>query len=217
MYSFTGLSSRLSKKISLVVLVAVVAAGWALIPSQSVQAAESDGEAGLNVAVVDMIKVLTECQANVEHREQNIEKQKEIKEVLDKLSDEADTIRQELETAISPGTKEHEEQLLKWFEKQAMIKAYEEAKKKAMTVETQAWMEQLYQDALEEISRVALKDGYDLVLDKEEIDMSPTSPGELEDIIRGRDVLFCTASLDITAQIIENLDRAYESKKIATD
>ena len=64
------------------------------------------------------------------------EKERQIKAELAALSAQADSIRQELENALEPGSTEYQAQLRKWFETRAQYKANGEYQQEAFAAET---------------------------------------------------------------------------------
>jgi len=175
--------------------------------------APETAERPLKIGLVNVIKVLTECQENTEFRQAAKKKNQKYKAQREQLMQEADALQQELENALEPGSEEYKTQLQKWFDKRALLKAYEEGQKQVLTVESQAFMEALYKKLLAEVNSLARREGYDLILDYEAEELQTRSLAELEQMVRMRKVLYGSAALDLTGRIIENLDRKYEAEK----
>lgn len=167
------------------------------------------------LAVVDVIKVLTECQENVDFRQASQEKGKKIREEREKLIQESDELKHQLENVLEQGSDGYKAGVKDWFQKQAYLKAYEESEKQVLSVESQIFMEALYRKMLDEVAGLARLEGYDLVIDTQDELLKPRSLTELEEMVRERKVLYHSASLDLTSRIIENLNRKYEAQKAA--
>ena len=199
------------KKTTVVILLALAAllAIWNFQVSQ----AQQNVDGPLKIAVVNVTKVLTECQANLDREKLTRTKETEIKSKLAALDAESNVIRQELENALEPGSDEYKNQLIKWFDKMAQREAYEKAQKQIFAAETQAWMENIYQQFLDKIAQIAQSQNINVVINKDEIDLRPQNLNELTAMIRSRKVLFNSPNLDLTAQITEELDQAYNQKK----
>jgi len=155
----------------------------------------------IKVAVVDVSKVLSESQENLERRKEFQVKEQQIKDELQRMGKEADDIKRELEIALQPGTKAYSDRLLEWMYKQANIKAYEEGQKKIFETETRAWMLSMYDKLIAEIERMAQQEGISLVFDR---DVSP---------VQDRRLLYNDPQLDLTNKLLETLNRAYDLAK----
>jgi len=186
-------------------LLVASAAVWGLRHSQAQQTAPPS----LKIAVVNVAGVLSDCRANLDREKASREKERQIKADLAALSAEADSIRQELENALKPGSSEYQEQLRKWFEKRAQYKAHGEYQQEAFAAETQAWMENLYEKLLAEIAKVAREQGVALVLNKDETTIKPQKLTELTTMILSRKVLYNATNVDLTARLLENMDKSY--------
>lgn len=181
---------------------AAAAAVW----SYQTSTAQPDANAPLKVAVVNVAKVLTECQENLDREKEIREREQAFNTKLNDLKAEADSIRQELETALKPGSPEHLQQMQKYFDKMALYESYKKGQPEVIRAETQAWMEALYQKLLEAVAEMSRLEGISLVLNKDELP-------DVATMIRNRRVIYSTPSMDITARIMENMDRAYSRQK----
>ncbi len=167
----------------------------------------------LKIGVVNVSKVLTECQENLD-REKSIElKQQEIKAKLKELETEANDIRNELENVLKPGSQESIARMQEWFNKMALKEAYEKGQMKSLETDTQVWTETLYQKFLDEVNRMARQKGLTLVLNKDEMSVRQRNLDDLLSMIRSRRILYSAPTLDLTAEILENLDKDYEKVK----
>jgi Skp family chaperone for outer membrane proteins len=179
------------------------------------QAQTSAPATALKLGVVNIVKVLTECQANADYREKNLEKRRQIKTEVERLKTEADAIQKELESnVLQSGSEEYKKRMEEWFSKVAQAKVHEETQTQAMAALTQAWMEQLYQMMVQEITRIAHQDGLDLVLEYDDSPLEAKNPGELERAIMTRKVLYGSAHLDLTGRVLEAMNKMYEAEKV---
>ena len=127
---------------------------------------------------------------------------------LNQLKAEADSIRQEIEGAVKPGTPEHLDLLQSYFNKTALYEAYRKGQPQVLAAETQAWMETLYQKFLAQVAEIARIEDISIVLNKDEVPDITTQ-------IRNRRLIYNSPSLDITARVMENLNREYSRSKAA--
>jgi len=169
----------------------------------------------LKVAVVDVSKVLTECQENLDREKAAREKERNIKAELTKMQSQAQDLREELENVLKPNSEEYQKQMLELYNKMALLEAYQKGQEKIFASETQAWMETFYQKFLDEVKKIARTEGVSLVLNKDEQPLRTPKLENLMTIIRSRKVLYNSATLDLTARVIQNLDQAYNRQKAA--
>jgi Skp family chaperone for outer membrane proteins len=162
----------------------------------------------LKVAVVNVSEVLTKCQENIDRESFIKDKETEFTTKLNQLKAEADSIRQEIEGAVKPGTKAHLDLMQQYFNKSALFEAYRKGQPQVLAAETQSWMEALYLNFLNQVAEVARVEGISIVLNKDEVP-------DITTMIRNRRLIYNSPSLDITARVMENLDRAYSRAKAA--
>jgi Skp family chaperone for outer membrane proteins len=194
----------------IVAVAGILVSAWCYRTSMAQTAAEPTV---LKIAVVNVAKVLSECQANLDREKQSKELDKKVNDELAKIKADADAMKEELESVLKIGSKEYNDRLQEWFNKRAMFKARQEGQKEIFSAETQAWMESLYQKLLEEVAKIARQEGATLVLDKDDIAAKPEKIQDLYNIIRTRKVLYSAPTLDLTAKVLENMDRQYEQEK----
>jgi Skp family chaperone for outer membrane proteins len=188
----------------------LVVLGWCY----RVSVAQTGGEpATLKIAVVNVAKVLSECQANLDREKTSKDIDKKINEELAQIKADADAMKGELESVLKSGTKEYNEKLQEWFNKRALFEARQKGQNQIFAAETQAWMESLYQKLLEEVAKVARQENVTLVLDKDDVTMKAEKIQDLYNLIRTRKVLYNAPTLDLTAKVLENMDRLYEQEK----
>jgi len=162
----------------------------------------------LKVAVVNVSEVLTKCQENIDRENLVKEKEQEFTSKLNQLKAEAEDIRNQIEGAVKPGTKEHMELMQQYFNKSALYEAYRKGQPQVLAAETQAWMEALYQKFLSQVAELARVEGFSIVLNKDEVP-------DITTMIRNRRMIYNRPSLEITAKVMENMDREYSRAKAA--
>jgi len=168
----------------------------------------------VRMGVVDVIKVLRQCRANLEREKVNEARTKQLKATLDQLQVEANAIREELENVLKPGSEEYNQRLQEWFNKMALREAQEKGQLKALEAESQVWMERMYEKLLGVVEELALEEGLDLVLNKDQSESKARNISELLTQISMRKVLFNVVNIDLTGQVLERIDRLYEQVKM---
>ena len=180
-----------------------------------IDAQEVSVPSDLKIGVVNVTKVLMECQENLDREKESLSRNQQIKSKLAELGRQADDIRQELENVLEPGSDEYLKRLQDWFDKSALVKSYEEGQKQTLASESQAWTEALYQKLLDQTAQMARLEDVSLILDKDVPPEKPRNLSEVYALIRSRKVIYSSSVLDITARVLEGMDRAYEMEKAA--
>jgi len=193
----------------LFIVLAAVVALW----SYQAGIAQVPGSRPLKVAVVDVTRVLSDCQENLDRQERTDARQRLFEQKRNQLKQEADRIREELETMLKPGTDEYKERIQSFFDKLGEADAYQKGQQRIFAVDMQAWVETLYAKFVEEVKKLAQEQGVDLVLNKDDIPLTTTDLTELRTMVRSRKVLYNADRLDWTARVIDNMDRAYNQSK----
>ena len=200
------------KKTSLIgiLVILLIAAWWGM---QFGQAQATTGPATLRIGVVNVAEVLTKCQENLDREKEGMEKQRQIKDELEKIAAEAEAIKQELQNALQPGTKEFTARRKEWFLKEAQLQALKEHQKEALTMDSQTWTKTLYEKLLEVIKSVSRQKGITLVMNYDESSLKGRNLQEMYNLILNRKLLYASPTLDITALVLERLDAEYEKTK----
>jgi len=203
------------KKTSVAVVLAVLIflGLWGYRDSRAASEAPS---AGPSIGVVNVNKILMECQENIDRENKMRQRTQEVKAKLDELAAKADALGQELQQALQPGTAEYDQALQDYYNTRALYEAYREGRKKAMADDARMWVKQLYQRLLEQVAKVALQEGYWLVLN---LDATPLQGDELANLsaqIVNRKVLYNLPRLDITAKVLRGMDGQYEASRSST-
>lgn len=164
--------------------------------------------------MVDVAKALSECQENKAREKYSEDLTLKIRSELERLSREADEIRQELENALNPDSETYKARLRDFFDKSALRESYEKYQEQLLTTEAQVWIESLYQKFLDEVGKVAQQDGIGLVFGKDATPIQARSRAEVAALIRTRKVLYNSQFLDITGKVMTSMDRAYQQAQV---
>jgi outer membrane protein len=108
--------------------------------------------------------------------------------------------------ARKPGSAEYSKLKQDYMQKSATIKAQQEFLQQELMLKNQRAMETLYKEVLAAVNSVAKSQGYELVLDRDEVELPANSPSELSLAIQTHKVLYSVDYLDITTSVIDALD-----------
>jgi Skp family chaperone for outer membrane proteins len=168
--------------------------------------AESKTASGpTKIALVSVRAVFQNCKKNADYKtKMNAEQDKIIVE-LEKINKELDALQADLKTR-KIGSDEYLKLLKDISEKKAYLDSQKQYYQEQFKVKDQMWTEKMYLEILDAVGRIAKEKHYDLVLDKDEVDLPAASATELMLIIRTHKVLYYNENLDITNEVLAAID-----------
>jgi len=179
----------------------VLAAAGATRPSAQAKIPSAPAKIG----VMNLNQVLQGSKKHKAWQEKMNEEEKTIKAELDKLRSELDFINKDLKT-LKEGSPDYTKLMRELAEKDGVAAAKEKYYEQEMTYKVKAWTEALYQDIVARVADVAKKNGLDIVLSSEEVEIPSLSMRELLLDIKTNKVLYRSDSLDITSEVLAALD-----------
>jgi Skp family chaperone for outer membrane proteins len=169
-------------------------------------------ERALKIGVVSVERVLRDCKATAEFREQLSADNKKMAAEEEKLSLEIKALSTGLQSgALKVGSSDHLAQYKQMLQKQAELDALKEFNPRQSALKQQQWTQGLYQKILQTTKVLALEKDLILVLERSE----PEFPiqAELGMIIGTHKVLYSGGCLDITNDVIAKLDAEEEKSE----
>lgn len=198
----------MKSKLSIIILVGLVSGLFLVQRDSEAQSADSSRQG--KIVVLDVTKALTECQEYLAHEKDSEKKSNDARIEMGRLKQEVDAISEELKNVYEPGTAEYSSKLKIWFEKNASLEAMNEYMKETLTIEARTWTEALYSKLTAATAAVAREEGISLVINKDDTKLAAaTNLQELFSIIRGKQVLYNSPTLDITGLVIEKMDASF--------
>ncbi len=202
------------KKTSVVIMVVAVMCmvTWHL---SNINAATADAApAKLKIAVVNVTKVLNDCLEKKNIDKVFDSKAEKIRDEMKRLDSKARSIEKEMAEALTPGTKDYSDKMKEYFDTKAKFEGYKEYETRVMSVESQKAYEGLYAKMAEAVEKISQQKQISLVLNKDETPTSSTrNLNELVTLIRTKQVLYNQASMDMTGDVVELMDKAYDKEK----
>jgi len=194
---------KMQKMVVAAVLAAMV---LACVGYQYVNAAPAGaGVSAPKVAVVSVKSVFQNSKKNVEYKNKMTAEQDIIIAQLEKLSKEIDALEADLKTR-KRGTDEYLKLMKDINEKKSSLEGQKSYYQEQFKMKDQDWTEKLYTQVLAKTAIVAKAKGFDLVLEKDEIELPAQSATELMLIIRTHKVLYYNENLDITSDVLAAID-----------
>lgn len=207
----------MKKQWIVLVLVATLLAAFVAAPSPAQDkpaptTAPAAATQPAKVAVCDLLAVLRNADHGNDCKKELQDRIKRISAESDKRGEEIKKIEDGLEL-LKQGSKEYDAQLNKMTELSIQRQAYINLQDELAKRDTYRNTKMLYQEALDAVEKVAKEKGYQLVLFKESPNLVTTKYDELLEQMARRKVLFADSSLDITDDVLKQLNRDYALKK----
>ncbi|MCP4712363.1 MAG: OmpH family outer membrane protein [Planctomycetes bacterium] len=197
-------------KNGIIIVVFMLIIGALLIDYQPIQAQLLGPAPPVKIGVVNVSKVLSECQENLERQKLTQAKEASLSQQLNAMSKQAEAIKAELDAnVLKPGSEEYNAQVLKLYELNGQIQSFQDGQQQLFAIETQAWMEGLYQKFLGQVATVAQQQRYTVVLNNDESDVQMPDLNTLTNMIRTRKIVYRAVEIDITALILEKMNGEY--------
>lgn len=194
-----------SRDLMLVVLVLVLAVCMAYNVSL---ARENQRFEPAKIAVVSMRRVFENNKKNLEWNKKMDEKREQYLGELRALKKQIDADRADMETRKKDSA-DYKELRKVAFEKQSTLDARQKYYEQVLLEEEKNWTEQLYQEILGVVKKVAKDKGVDVVLAKEEFNFPADNTNELLLTIKTSKVLYADETLEITDDVLAAVDGAY--------
>jgi Skp family chaperone for outer membrane proteins len=157
------------------------------------------------IALVSVKTVFQNCKKNKEYKDKMNAEQDKVFAELKKVDADIKAIQADLDTR-----KANSEDYLKLVkeitEKKAFLEGQKQYYQEQFKVKDQMWTEKTYVEVLNTVGRIAKQKGYDLVLEKDEVELPAASATELMLIIRTHKVLYYSEDLDITSEVLAAVD-----------
>ncbi len=195
-------------KVKTLVLVWLAIAASSLLCYEAgfVKAAPETSKNGSNTAVVSIQKIFQDSNKVAKYRDQTIAERNRVEAELDKLSKEVEMEKAGLR-ALRPDSNDYMSQGKEILMKQANLQAQQKFYEQQMSMKEQEMVEKTYRQILEVVKKVAEQKGLDMVFDKDEVYFHAMSINDAMMIIRTHKVLYCGGCVDITGEVLAEMDK----------
>ncbi len=188
---------------SLWIVLTIAVAMFTINGINNVTAAPKAASAGTAVvSIPEIMQTSTRAQAIqdkvLQSRDEGIKELEQMKAKLQVVKADID--------ARKPGSAEYSKLKQKYMQQSAAINAQQEFLQQELMLKNQRAMESLYKEILAAVESVAKSQGYELVLDRDKIELPANSPSELSLAIQTHKVLYYEKYMDITSKVIDVLD-----------
>ncbi|MCD6395890.1 MAG: OmpH family outer membrane protein [Planctomycetes bacterium] len=188
----------------LVVLASLIAVcigysrGWAQASMQITPA---------KVGVVNVDLVLKNSRKHAQWQKRMNAEEASFKAEVAKLEAEMDAILADMKTRKA-GSPDHMKLMEEGMTKNAAVDSKRKFYDRKMMLEVQNWTEKLYNEIRSIVEKTAKARGLDIVLSADEIDFPAADVRDLLTIIKTNKVLYHSSRIDITEEVLAQLDSA---------
>ncbi len=170
------------------------------------QAQQKADTSSTKIGIVSILKILGNCKRSIAHRTEFNSEQRKIIEELEKFSEELKA-QENMLGALKQDSSDYLEQREEFIRKRASLEAQQAFSKEQAVLKEYRWRKELYQDILRITGELAEQKGLDVVLEKDEIDISALGVNEFNQTFITNKVLYSGGCMDITDEVIARLDK----------
>ncbi|MCF6155238.1 MAG: OmpH family outer membrane protein [Candidatus Brocadia sp.] len=201
------------KKIKILFAVASVVCLY-LFSLNSIQAKEpgsvSSPSKGLKVGVVDLNTVFEKYEKRKLYDTQLKEQEKQYQKIVNDKKKELVSLSEKIQLLdLGSEVRKRDEEA---FEKKNMeLESYAKFAEKSLMKKYKDYFESLYTEVCKEVEDIGKRGQYDLIIKKEEPELQSGGISELQFKVGIKTVLYHSNEVDITSQVIDNLNKKYSA------
>ncbi len=168
-------------------------------------AESEDDKVPLKIGVVSVQNILKDCKKSENYRAEVANEYNRMKAELDKLAKEIEAETEGLK-ALKVGSNDYMALYKEVLMKQSSLQAQEKFYDQQIAFKNQEIIGQLYTEILDKTSKVAEQKGLDMVFEKSEPELPAPNSTELNLIIKSHKLLYSGRCVDITDEVIAQVD-----------
>jgi Skp family chaperone for outer membrane proteins len=157
------------------------------------------------IGLVSVRSIFQNCKKNTDYKAKMMAEQDKIIAELEKLNKEVDALQADLKTRKA-GSEDALKLMKDITEKKASLEGQKQYYQEQFKVKDQMWTEKMYVEILDTVGKIAKQKGYDLILEKDDIELPAASATELMLMIRTHKVLYYSEDMDITSDVLAVVD-----------
>lgn len=160
----------------------------------------------VRVGVVDVTKILENCQKNKQWQEKAEGDRSRVQAEFQQMRKDLEALQANIKQR-KPGSSDYFSLMSEYEEKRAVMEGRNTFYENKFTQEMQQWMEALYSDFLKVTEMVAREKGLDLVVGKETLELPAPTLRDFMLSVKTQKVLYSRTELDITDEVLAALDK----------
>lgn len=163
------------------------------------------------VACVNVMRTLSEYQKYKDLMEEVNAHQQKLQAEESQRRNRIDALSAQID-AMDPEDPTLSARMQELLNMQIDYKNWTEFSRMGLGREIGVWTVRLYNDLRENVQKIAERDGYDLVFYKGEFEPASWDPEVLQDQIRSIQVLYSKSTVDLTSQVLDQLNTNYRAQ-----
>ena len=170
--------------------------------------AASSSSRGLKVGVVDLNNVFEKYEKRKAFDAQLKEQEKQYQKIINDKKKELVSLNEKIQLLdLGSEVRKKDEET---FEKKNMeLESYAKFAEKSIMKKYKDYFGSLYTEVCKEVEDIGKREQYDLIIKKEEPELQSGGISELQFKVGIKTVLYHSESVDITNQVIDNLNKKY--------
>ena len=161
----------------------------------------------VSIGVVNVKRIFDESKKNSAFKEEMTNEQEKVLAQIEKARADIEAEQAGLKT-LKPGSSEYMGQMKILMQKRANLTAEQEFQKQQLTLKERQWIEQLYSDIIRITGEVAQSRNLGIVLENSAINLEEVPDDMLVMSILMRNVMYANGAVDITDEVMNQLDAA---------
>jgi Skp family chaperone for outer membrane proteins len=204
-----------SREIPIAFSTATILAFLWLFSVNSIQAKEpgatSLSSKGLKVGVVDLNKVFEKYEKRKTFDVQLKEKEKQYQKIINDKKKELVSLNEKIQL-LDLGSEVRKKDEETFEKKNIELESYAKFAEKSLVKKYKEYFEGLYTEVCKEVEDIGKREQYDLIIKKEEPELQSGGISELQFKVGIKSVLYHSDDIDITNQVINNLNKRFSAE-----
>jgi Skp family chaperone for outer membrane proteins len=192
----------------------IICLAFALLASltyTNINLANAEAE-DFKIGIVDISSVFEKYQKRIDLDQKLKEQEKGFQDEVNKKRKEIIDLDEETQLLdLGSESRSNNENMLE--RKNVELEGYAKFAERQLLKKYKNFFENIYQEVVQKIEEIGKQEGFDLIIKKEESDLKSGKISDLQFKIGIRTVLYHSDSVDITLDVIENLNASYSKEK----
>jgi Skp family chaperone for outer membrane proteins len=195
-------------KMPIMCLVFALLASFAYINVNIANAVAED----FKIGVVDISNVFEKYQKRIDMDQKLKEQEKGFQDEINKKRKEIIDLDEETQLLdLGSESRSNNENMLE--RKNVELEGYAKFAERQLLKKYKGFFENIYEEVVQKVEEIGKQEGFDLIIKKEESDLKSGQISDLQFKIGIRTVLYHSDSVDITSDVIENLNASHAKEK----
>jgi Skp family chaperone for outer membrane proteins len=192
----------------------IICLAFALLASltyTNINLANAEAE-DFKIGIVDISSVFEKYQKRIDLDQKLKEQEKGFQDEVNKKRKEIIDLDEETQLLdLGSESRSNNENMLE--RKNVELEGYAKFAERQLLKKYKNFFENIYEEVVQKVEEIGKQEGYDLIIKKEESDLKSGQISDLQFKIGIRTVLYHSDSVDITLDVIENLNASYSKEK----